>query len=223
MKRTHWLVFGALLIVCACGDKKTSEREKSTADTAAVVIEARLIPDSTAQAPAGTPEEMKMPADSEGAAALRSPEGKSEADLWRGYQDARATFQRARADGDFEKSIGALLDAARFASALNRPDIEAWQYNNIGYYSILEFKERTDYDARMTGMQAMKPGAEKTAYTEETRSVFRRSFPVLERGMDALEKAEGIHAEPDDAKRQETIESNLRFIQWVRDFLGEKT
>jgi len=146
---------------------------------------------------------------------------RTEAELWEGYNEAKKHLSEAREQEDHEASVEYLLKAADFAERLGRNDIAVWQYNNIGYYSILEFKRLVNYQDRMDTLQVMKPGAEKTAYLKETRELFNQHMEILSEGLTYLRKAESMEEKLNNAQRMEKILSNIRFIRWVEKFAGE--
>jgi hypothetical protein len=148
-------------------------------------------------------------------------EGRSEAELWKAYNTAKARLQQAQDDADYETMVASLLDAAACAEALDRPGIAAWQYNNIGYYAIVEFKRVTDYQKRMDTLQEMKPGEEKRDYLHETRAILKKHMFLLEHGFMYLQKAETMESELNNSDRKAKIESNKQFIRWVQAFTEE--
>ena len=144
--------------------------------------------------------------------------GKSEAELWTAYNEAKTRLQTAKEASHFEGMVESLLDAAAFAEALDRPDIAVWQYNNIGYYAIVEFKRLTEYQERMDALQAMTPGEAKRLYLQETRTLVLKQMTLLERGLHYLQRAESMESELNNSERRDKIESNIRFIRWVQRF-----
>jgi hypothetical protein len=144
--------------------------------------------------------------------------GMTEAELWTAYNLAKTRLETAKETNHFEGMVGSLLDAAACAEALNRPDIAVWQYNNIGFYAIVEFKRLTEYQERMDALQGMPAGETKKRYLEETRALILQNMNLLERGLRYLQKAEDMESELNNSERREKIESNIRFIRWVQSF-----
>jgi hypothetical protein len=143
----------------------------------------------------------------------------SNKELWAGYQSAKAKFKKASEIQDFQAMQGALSDAAHFAHTLDRPDIEAWQYNNIGYYTIMEFKQLVDYDSRITQLEKLPPSPGKSEYLKEIRRLFRNHTSILSEGLQYLEKAKAIDEVLDPSDRTEKIKNNQAFILWVLNFI----
>jgi hypothetical protein len=197
-----------LMLITGCGKKEpqaemSAETEVNPADMGEAVDSVPVEPPQES-----APEPVSGP----------KPETLSEAQLWECYTLAKQTATRARDRKDLEGVVQALEEAAQAANSLNRPDIEAWQYNNIGYYTIQTFQDRTGYMGLMARLEAMPPGREKTAVIKETRTVLRDHFSLLEDAAYYLEKAREVDAGLDPSERTEKIKSNLDFIRWVRDF-----
>jgi hypothetical protein len=142
-------------------------------------------------------------------------------DRWDDFRAAKDSVDSALARNDFQTTKLALLKAAQYALELNRKDIAAWQLNNIGYYSIEEFKKRTDYSSRMKTIEAMRRGPEKFVYTKETKQLFRQNLPLLIEATKYLEEAYELDKEYDDNSRTRKIYSNLTFIDWIRNFVND--
>lgn len=146
----------------------------------------------------------------------------TESEMWAEYNAAKEAARKAREKSNQEDLKLALLRAASYAKKLNRPDIVAWQLNNIGYYSILEFKKRTDYDARMQAIETMKYDSTKINYMEQTRDVFLKQMDMLNVAAKHLNDALEFDSKLNDKNRTEKITSNLKFIEWVQQFTNLK-
>ncbi len=142
-------------------------------------------------------------------------------DRWDDFRAAKDSVDAALARNDFQTTKLALLRAAQYALELDRKDIAAWQLNNIGYYSIEEFKKRTDYNSRMKTIETMRQGPEKFVYTKETKQLFRQNLSLLIEAAKHLEEAYELDKEYDDNGRTRKIYSNLTFIDWVRNFVND--
>jgi len=147
---------------------------------------------------------------------------KSAEELWSDFRAAKASAEKAKEAGDIEEVTVSLLLAARYANELNRPGIAAWQLNNIGYYSIVEFKKRTDYDKRMAKLEFIRHRTEKIKYIKETKKIFKENIELLTNANNHLEDAYELDSNLNDANRTQKIYSNLKFIDWVRNFIREK-
>ena len=62
----------------------------------------------------------------------------SKTELWVKYNEAKAKLEDAR---NLVEKIDAYEEKALYAAKLQRDDIVAWQYNNIGYSYILMYQE----------------------------------------------------------------------------------
>ncbi len=142
----------------------------------------------------------------------------SEAEMWAEYKAAKDAALEAKEKENLEDLKLALLRAASFAKKLDRPDIVAWQLNNIGYYSIQEFKKKTDYDQRMHTIETLNYGEEKKEYIAKTRKVFQEQMSLLTVAEKHLSDALEFDKKLNDKNRTEKINSNLRFIEWVQNF-----
>jgi len=144
--------------------------------------------------------------------------------LWDDYRMAKANAEAAFEKGNIDIMTSELLLAVKYTKELNRPEIAAWQLNNIGYNSIQEFRKRTDYDNRMSQLEKMKYGEEKSKYLEETKALIKDNMHLLRNGIihlnSALELSNKLNDE-DKTNREEKINRNLNFIQWVEDFINE--
>ncbi|MCK4641593.1 MAG: hypothetical protein KAU06_09650 [Candidatus Marinimicrobia bacterium] len=141
-------------------------------------------------------------------------------EMWEDFRAAKDSVDSARARNDFDATILALLKAAHHAKELNRDDIVAWQLNNIGFYSIDEFKKRTDYTVRMRNIESMRRGPEKTVYIKETKRLFKENLSLLIEGTKHLEEAYEVDKNLDDNDRTQKIYSNLIYIDWIRNFVN---
>lgn len=142
--------------------------------------------------------------------------------MWRDFYTAKDSVDAALNRGDFEAVRNFLKQAAFHAMEVSRPDITAWQLNNIGYYSIVEFKQKTNYDHRMRTIENMRRGPEKIVYIKETKEIFRENLPTLLDAANYLEEAYELDKDFNDADRSHKIYSNLAFIDWVRNFTLEE-
>jgi len=141
-------------------------------------------------------------------------------EMWEDFRAAKDSVDSARARNDFDATILALLKAAHHANELDRNDIVAWQLNNIGFYSIEEFKKRTNYTVRMHTIESMRRGPEKIVYIKETKRLFKENLSLLIEGNKHLEEAYEVDKNLNDNERTQKIYSNLKYIDWVRIFVN---
>lgn len=138
--------------------------------------------------------------------------------MWNDFYAAKDSVDSALVRSDFRAVRHFLKKAAFHAVEVSRKDIAAWQLNNIGYYSIVEFKHKTDYDQRMRTIENMRRGPEKIVYIKETKELFKKHLPLLLEASQYLEEAYELDKDFNDEDRTEKIYSNLAFIDWVRNF-----
>ncbi len=138
--------------------------------------------------------------------------------LWEKYRKFREDSKKAFNNSKFQEAITNLKLAAKYARQLDREDLVAWQYNNIAYYSILEFKGLTNYDYRLHQLRSIKDPDRKEKYIEETKDIFRKNLKILTDAEEFLEKAYKIDENYKDQNRTDKIYSNLKFIDWVKNF-----
>lgn len=146
---------------------------------------------------------------------------KSISELWNTYKSAKQKVNDALEADNLDETIKYLKIAGEAAQDLGRPGIAAWQFNNIGHYSIEKFKKETNYDNRMRELATMESGDEKVTYLDETKRLLDLYYPLLLRAEKYLERAQIIDDELEKSRRTEVIERNVEFIAWVKDFLGK--
>lgn len=145
----------------------------------------------------------------------------TKAELWEKYNNSRQEVNLYKENWDFEKLINSLNQTAEISQKLQRPDIASWQFNNIGYYSIVEFKRRTDYNNRFKDIEAMPYGQEKIQFINETKEIFRREMDLLTSAQESLYDAIEIDNLAPDKERQKIINSNINYINSVKNFIKE--
>jgi len=145
----------------------------------------------------------------------------TKAELWDAYNSARVEVNSFKENWDFKGLVNALTRTAEIAQKLERPDIASWQFNNIGYYSIVEFKNRTDYTSRMKDIEVMPYGKEKVQYINETKEILRSEMALLTNAMESLYDAIELDNQAPDMERQKIINSNINFINSIKEFVRE--
>lgn len=145
-----------------------------------------------------------------------------EATLWSSYRSAKAAAIEAEAKGKYEKQAKHLLEAAKYANALQRFDIEAWQYNNAGFALIQDFKEKTNYINLMNKLNSLKLNTEIHQFSKETRELLNNEKEILLEAKDYLAQAKEIDNNLEKSSRTTTIVSNIIFINDVLNFLEFK-
>jgi len=141
------------------------------------------------------------------------------AQLWQKYRESREASKEALNNSQFQQAIDRLKVAAINAEKLDRGDLAAWQYNNIGYYSILEFKGITNYDYRLHQLRAITEKEANKQYLADTKKVFNDNIKILRDAKIHLERALEIDASYTEKNRTEKIKSNLQFINWIENFI----
>ncbi|MDA3814380.1 MAG: hypothetical protein PF570_09030, partial [Candidatus Cloacimonetes bacterium] len=125
----------------------------------------------------------------------------------------------AEINNDYIKQTKHLLKAAEFANALQRYDIEAWQYNNAAYALIQDFKEKTEYSSVMNALNKLELKSETMEYQKEARSFMSIEKESLTEAGKYLAKAKEIDDDLEVSSRTATIASNILFVNDVLDFL----
>ncbi len=142
-----------------------------------------------------------------------------EANLWSSYRSAKDAVKEAEASNDYTKQAQHLLEAAGFANALHRYDIEAWQYNNAGYALIEDFKEKTEYMSVMDALNKLELKSEIMAYRKETRSFMSIEKDLLTEAGKYLAQAKEIDDKLEASSRTTIIVNNILFVNDVLSFL----
>ena len=143
--------------------------------------------------------------------------------LWKNYKTAKENLKIAKESDDIFQIKKYLLEAAFYSEKLQRNDIASWQYNNIGYYSIEEFKKRTGYVERIYLYSLKKNPEEQKKYAKETQQILKLEMKLIDDAEKYLLIAQKIDSGLNDDSRTETIISNLQFVKYVRDFMAYKT
>ena len=143
-------------------------------------------------------------------------------EVWNDFYTAKNSADSALSRGDYSLLKDYLKKAAFYAMEVSRDDIAAWQLNNIGYYSIEEFKQNTNYNNRMQTVENMRRGPAKIVYIKETKQIFKKHLPILLDATSYLEEAYELDKDFNDNERTEIIYSNLAYIDWVRNFTVQK-
>ena len=138
--------------------------------------------------------------------------------MWNDFYTAKNSVDSALSRLDYLMVKSFLKKAAFHALEVSREDIAAWQLNNIGYYSIEEFKQKTDYNLRMRTIENMRRGPEKIVYIKKTKEIFKKHLPLLLDASGYLEEAYELDKDFNDNDRTNKIYSNLAYIDWVRNF-----
>ena len=145
-----------------------------------------------------------------------------EASLWSSYHSAKEAVKEAEIDNDYKTQAKHLLEAANFANALQRYDIEAWQYNNAGYALIEDFKAKTDYLSVMDVLNKLELKSEIIEYRKETRAFMSNEKDLLTEAAKHLAKAKEIDDKLEKSSRTTIIANNNLFVNDVLNFLDVK-
>lgn len=143
-----------------------------------------------------------------------------EASLWSSYRSAKEAAKEAEKNYDYRELTRHLLEAAEFANALQRYDIEAWQYNNAGYALIEDFKEKTEYLSVMDALNKLELKSEIMEYRKETRSFMSIEKDLLTEASKHLAKAKEIDDKLESSSRTTIIANNILFVNDVLSFLN---
>ncbi len=192
-------------------DKSTdSVQSVNTADEAATET------DTEAVDTGGETDQAEEDSEDESAEALTEL---SESELWQKYRETKADLEIHRDENNYPAQIEDLKIAAQCANLLEKPDIEAWQFNNMGYFTILEFKRLAAYHERINKIETMKAGKDKIAFTDETKQKFAEYFYLLESAEKYLNKAKRIDKDLNDMNRTKMILNNKKFVDSIKRFI----
>lgn len=145
---------------------------------------------------------------------------KSISKLWQQYKFAKEKAAKFTPNKNLDSIIVYLSIASDAAYELSREDIATWQLNNIGYFSINEFKVRTDYDKKIQNLATFENLKEKALLVEKAKFDFKNNFIILAVAEKYLEKAKLFDSEMEPSERTEIIESNIQFIEWIRNYIS---
>ncbi|MBU1115990.1 MAG: hypothetical protein KKE09_12730 [Bacteroidetes bacterium] len=146
---------------------------------------------------------------------------KSISELWKQYKFAKAKADKFTLENNLDSIIVYFSLASEAAYELSREDIATWQLNNIGYYSINEFKKRTDYDKQMQKLATVDNLKEKALLVEKVKFDFKNNFVILNVAEKYLQKAKLLDSEMESSDRTKIIESNIQFIEWIRNYISK--
>lgn len=143
----------------------------------------------------------------------------SEQKLWNLYNASKAKVNEAEKNNNLEDMSKFSHEAAIYAKALNKPDIEAWQYNNAAYYLIKEFKTRTNYQVKMDSLNSLQQKHEIEDYKQELQKNFRQETRLLSKAEGYLKKAKDIDDKLKKSDRTRIISNNISFVDFVMNWL----
>ena len=146
---------------------------------------------------------------------------KSISDLWNTYKTSKAEAIKNFELGNLSLMIKNYETAANAAIDLSRNDLASWQLNNIGHFSIEEFSKETDYQNRLRTLAITGDQIKKEAYFRETKQIFRQNYQILLSAETYLLKASQLDKNYKYSERTKAINSNLKFINWIRKFLRD--
>ncbi len=133
------------------------------------------------------------------------------------YVSLKNKAKQADADGDTFTAVTNYLKAADIASKSADINIQAWQLNNAAYSLISQFKKLVNYEEKLQKLTEMKPGKEKITFQKELAEMLNLQFSLLEEAHGILNRAKDLGEE---LEAKEKIQSNIDFITWVKEFIG---
>lgn len=157
------------------------------------------------------------------------------ADQWAQYaglRDAQKPVLQQIESGSYQGDVAAVTafaakyeEIATLTSAMGRPDITAWQYNNAAYALIKYIKASTAWDATMDSIKVMPTSTKderqaKLQAARDIQSKVKGFVDLLNLASGYLQKAENVEG-ADDAVGNK-IESNQQFVDWALEFAGKK-
>ena len=142
-------------------------------------------------------------------------------ELWERYNKTKKAINLAKSNKNYEKLIKLLKKESKTSEKLGRRDIQAWQLNNVGYYSIEEFKKKTGYDERMKQLASIKNYKKRKKYYKETAKILENYKKILDDSYPYLIKAKKIDDVFPDEKRKKIIANNLAFINDIKNIINK--
>lgn len=212
-----------LLIGCDSNERPVAEDSSQVTTTDTKVAQDSIDRDSKADIKSADTISVITPAETDGKKTKPVSEIASISGLWNMYKSAKARVNEALEADDIDTVITYLKIAGECAEQLGRPEIAAWQFNNIGHYSILEFKKLTDYDNRMRELAVMNDRNRRATFLVDSRKLFKDNIELLLRAENYLEQAQIIDDELEPSRRTATIERNREFITWVKEFTEQNS
>lgn len=203
----------------SCGTDKEDEPQQP--DTKSGDASEKVLPkQGSTDKPGAEQDSAGSPSPPQKSPLLQDQSNKSISELWSIYKRAKSRVSSALDSNDIDAVVSNLAVAGESAEQLGRMDIASWQFNNIGHYSIVEFKRRTEYDQRLQILATMSSGSEKSGYLKATKELFRNEYLLLEKAMDYLVRAQIIDDFLDPSRRTDVIQRNIDYIEWVKKFAG---
>lgn len=137
---------------------------------------------------------------------------------WATYKSSRAESKTNIAAKEYDKAIENLLLAGETTIKLERPDIAAWQFNNAGKCAIDLFSQNVDYQKRVSKINSMPKGDEKTEYLIECQKAYEEEMELLIYGKLYLDLAEALNEDDYNKGRFSAISNNKQFIKEIVSF-----
>ncbi len=214
--RKYFMFAVVVLLIIGCNSKKSeteqelleSLKTEEKADTIAVKDPELIVEKTTEQ----VTEQIEKIAEKEVI--------EDEASLWDLYRSAKNAVKEAEVNNDYKKQTQHLLEAAEFANALQRFDIEVWQYNNAAYALIQGFKEKTDYPTLMDKLNNLELLSEIMEYRIEVSTLLSKEKELLIESNSYLVKAKEIDDKLEGSSRTTIIANNILFVNDVLNFLN---
>ena len=144
----------------------------------------------------------------------------SQSELWNLYRKNKEKIDILLAEDDYLEAVKRLEKTTKISIALNRKDIAAWHYNNIGYYLIQEFRKRTNYDKKMQKLNNELNKENRQRMKKNIISDFKDNYSLLKKSQTNLNKSLKLDSKLDNKERTKIINNNLEFISFVDSFLS---
>jgi len=142
-------------------------------------------------------------------------------ELWERYNKTKEAINIAKSQKKYKELVELLKKEAKTSEELGRRDIQAWQLNNVGYYSIEEFKKKTGYDERMRQLASMKDPKKRKEYYQETTKILKKYKKILDDSHPYLIKAKKLDEVFPDKKRKRIIANNLSFVNDIKKMINK--
>jgi hypothetical protein len=136
---------------------------------------------------------------------------------------ARERLADAKVKDDFDLIISSTNHLIKCSEKIKKYDIVAWQYNNLSYYYIQEFCDRTGYEYNVKKCKEIKKINEKNKFINKLKIEYAKEIKLLNVAKKYIEMADKLNKQYPDKDRTVIIGSNMVFIDKTIKFIeGEK-
>jgi hypothetical protein len=136
------------------------------------------------------------------------------------FNNAKQTVADAKYEQDFDLTVSSLKKLIICADKINRIDIVIWQYDNLSYFYIKEFQDRTGYLEKMDILSNMKKEKDRINYISNLRINYKKEFKLIQTADQYIKISKQMETLNPNKDRDKAIESNDNFIKFIYYFLN---